>query len=156
MAVSGHGGPGDKTDGVARRLVGLVDHRRPDASAATTRSPAGSGRDVRRSAAPAATRSRTNRGARPTPRTSSSATTASSTGCSRDGDPTDLDRDLEHRRRTSAATTRSRPARATTSCVGGAGDDTVRAGDGHNIVLGDSGRLTAADADTVRWFGGCR
>ncbi|MHC4993243.1 MAG: hypothetical protein ACYTGC_19925, partial [Planctomycetota bacterium] len=35
--------------------------------------------------------------------------------------------------------------------VGGAAGDTIRAGDGDNIVIGDSGRITSADEDAPDW-----
>ncbi len=37
--------------------------------------------------------------------------------------------------------------------IGGRFGDTVAAGDGGNIVIGDSGRITAANADTPQWTG---
>ncbi len=148
VAVSGHGGVGDLTDGVEGQLVGLVVTLDPTIGGDDVLS-SGSGRDVLLGGAGGDTIS-----------TSRDATDAADIVLGdhgfvdwvlRDGDPTDLDRIWSTQPDLGGNDTITTGA-GDDVVVGGAGDDTVRAGEGNNVVLGDSGRITAADADTLRWF----
>ena len=151
VAVSGHGGPGDTTDGVAGRLVGLaitVDPSVGSGDVITT----GIGTDWVFGGAGDDTIT-TNRG-------------ESATNPDRqdivlgdhgfvdtvllDGAPASIDR-IWSTDPTVGGNDTVTTGGSDDVVVGGVGNDTVIAGDGRNLVLGDNGRLTALLGEAARW-----
>ncbi len=149
VSVSGNGGFGDKTSGVAGELVGLVITTDPTIGTRDLIS-TGGGMDTvarwrrrRRRSTPAATPP-------PTWPTSSSPTTGSSTTSCWTATPSTSTGSGAPTRR-SAATTPSTTGAGDDVVFGGTGADTIRAGNGRNIVLGDNGQFTAVADETSHW-----
>jgi hypothetical protein len=146
-AVAGHGGPGDKTDGI-ERLVGLVvtvDPRIGGDDTVTT----GRGNDTVMGGA----------GDDVISTSRDSATDVSDIVFGDhgfvdyvllDGDPTDLDR-VWSTEPTLGGADVIQTGIGDDIVVGGADADTIFGGAGRNIVLGDSGRFTAVPDETRRW-----
>ena len=151
VAVSGHGGLGDRTDGVAGRLVGLVitvDPTIGSRDVITT----GVGADIVLGGA-GGDDITTNRG--------ETASSQDGTGIVLadhgfvdwvllDGDPTDLDRIWSTDPALGGVDTVT-TGRSGDVVIGGNGGDTITASDGDNLVIGDNGRITAATPDSNRW-----
>nr|NLI49987.1 calcium-binding protein [Propionibacterium sp.] len=151
VAVSGNGGPGDTTDGVAGRLVGLVVTLDPTVGGDDEVTTGTGGPDIVLGGAGGDTIV-TNRGENGT--ADGTALVLADHGfldyVLLDGDPADLDRvwstDLAHGGADDVTT-----GRGDDVIVGGTDGDEIAASDGWNIVLGDNGRFTAVPAETRHW-----
>ena len=147
VAVSGHGGFGDKTDGV-ERLVGIVITTDPTVGAADVVT-TGGGKDVVFGGAGGDTIM--------TDRASTTDLTDIVFGdhgfidfVLLDGDPTDLDR-IWSTDPTLGGDDNIQTGAGDDVVVGGNGADTILGGSGQNIVLGDNGRFTAVPDEVRRW-----
>ena len=148
LNVFGHGGPGDRTDGVDG-LVGLAITLDPTVGGAD-RITTGAGRDVVLGGLGGDIIS-TNR----------SAGTADLADIvlgdsgfvdyvGRDGQATDLDR-IWSTDPTLGGDDTIVTGAGDDVVLGGLGSDVIDAGDGRNLVLGDNGKVTAAVSDAARW-----
>ncbi len=147
VAVSGHGGFGDKTDG-AERLVGLIITVDPTVGAADTVT-TGGGNDTVLGGAGGDTII-TNRGST----TDRFDIVLGDHGfidyVLLDGNPTDIDRIWSTDPALGGNDTIETGA-GDDVVFGGTGADTILGGGGRNIVLGDSGRFTAVADETRQW-----
>ncbi len=152
VVVAGHAGPGDKTDGVDGRLVGLVISTDPRIGGNDTIT-TGSGRDTVIGGAGTDTIT--------TNRSSSSDQTDVVLGdhgfvdyALADGNAADLDR-VWSTDPTLGGNDTLTTGEGDDVVIGGVGADTIDAGKGENVVIGDKGSITASTS-ADRGTGSCR
>jgi Ca2+-binding RTX toxin-like protein len=146
--VAGHGGHGDKTDGVDGRLFGVattVDPRIGGNDTITT----GSGRDVVFGGAGDDIIT-TNRGGGADQSDIAIGDHGFVDTVTLDGDASDLDR-IWTTDPTLGGNDTITTGAGDDVAIGGVGADTIDGGDGMNIVLGDNGRFTALTNTSVQW-----